>query len=160
MGRRILKLLVLLLLPACARSAGDAAIDRSTLRGLHGVAVVIDVLDPGIEKLGVTRHALVAQLLTRLQAGGITIDPGAREFLGLRINTVRGSRGPFALALSLGLYQPVLLSRDHDLHTSTQTWEVESVLMAGPKELLTACSETAEELADRFSAAYHSVNPK
>jgi hypothetical protein len=60
----------------------------------------------------------------------------------------------------MGLYQPVLLSRDRDLRTSTQTWEVETVLMADPKVLVTACNESADDLSDRFAAAYHSVNPE
>jgi hypothetical protein len=53
----------------------------------------------------------------------------------------------------------VLLSRDHDLRTSTQTWEVETVLLAEPKELPVACGQTADDLADRYAAAYRSGNP-
>jgi len=160
MDRRIFLVVVLLLLPPATRAAGDAPLDRATLRGLKGIGVVIDVLDPELQKLGITRDALITRLLARLQGDGITIDPGAAEFAGLRINAVRAGRGPFALSLAFGLYQPVLLSRDHDLRTSTQTWEVETVLMADPKMLLTACAETADELADRFAAAYRSVNPE
>ena len=159
MDRRILLVLVLLLLPPATRAAGDAPLDRATLRGLKGIGVVIDVLDPELRKLGITRDALIDRLLARLQSHGIVIDPGAAEFAGVRITAVRGSRGPFALALTFGLYQPVLLSRNHDLRTSTQTWEVETVLMADPKMLLTACAESAGDLADRFAAAYHAVNP-
>jgi hypothetical protein len=160
MHRRILLTVTLLLLPPATRAAGDAPLDRTTLRGLKGVGIVIDVLDPELQKLGITRDALITRLLGRLHDDNITIDPGAAEFLGLRINAVRGARGPFALSLSMGLYQPILLSRNHDLRTSTQTWEVETVLMADPKTLLTACAETADDLADRYAAAFHSVNPQ
>ena len=152
--------MALLLLPPAMRAAGDAPLDRATLRGLKGVGVVIDVLDPELEKLGITRDVVLSQLLARLQHDGITINPGAAEFIGLRVTAVRGSRGPFALSLTIGLYQPVLLSRNRDLRTSTQTWEVETVLMAEAKVLGTACAETADDLADRFAAAYHSVNPE
>ena len=158
--RGILLMAALLLLPPGTRAAGDAPLDRATLRGLKAVAVVVDVLDPEIEKLGVNRDMVLTRLLARLQAHRVVIDPTAREFVGLRITAVRGSRGPFALSLTLGLYQPVLLSRDHDLRTSTQTWEVETVLLADPKILATACGETADDLADRFSTAYRSVNPE
>jgi hypothetical protein len=160
MDRRIFLVLGLLLLPPATRAAGDAPLDRATLRGLKGIGVVIDVLDPELEKLGVTRDVLIARLLARLQGNRIRIDPGAAEFAGLRITAVRGNRGPFALSLAFGLYQPVLVSRDPGLRTSTQTWEVETVLLADPKMLATACAETADELADRFAAAFHSVNPE
>jgi hypothetical protein len=160
MNRRLLPLIVLLLLPPATRAAGDAPLDRATLRGLKSIGVVIDVLDPELQKLGITRDVLIGRLLARLQGDRITVDPGSTEFAGLRITAVRGTRGPFALSVAFGLYQPVLLSRDHDLRTSTQTWEVETVLMADPKVLPAACAETADELADRFVAAYRSVNPE
>ena len=132
--------------------------------GGTGVSVVVDTIDPELEKLGVTREVVLARLLGRLQARHITIDPSATEFVGLRITAVRGHGAlgqiPFAASLTLGLYQPVLLSRDHNLKTSTQTWEVETILLADSKILVTACRESADVLADRFAAAYLSVNPE
>jgi hypothetical protein len=158
MDRRILLMVALLLPVSFLHAAGDAPLDRATLRGLKNVGVVIDVLDPELEKLGITRDALTSRILGRLHADNITVDPSANEFVGLRINMVRGGRGPFALSVSLGLYQPVLLSRNHDIRTTSQTWEVVTVLMADPKVLPSACSETADELADRFAAAFQAAN--
>jgi len=158
MDRKLLPLALLLLLPPVSRGAGDAALDRATLRGLKAVSVVVDVLDPEVQKLGVTRAALIDSMLAHLQKGGVRIDPTATEFVGLRLNAVRGGRGPYAVSLSLGLYQPVLLSRNKDVRTSTQTWEVETVLVADPKGLLAACSESAGELADGFAIAFRAVN--
>ena len=158
MNRRILLAAVLLLLPPASRAAGDAPIDRATLRGLKAVGVVIDALDDEVQKAGVTRDALITRLLSRLQKDGVRIDPSANEFLGVRITSVRNGRGPLALAMSFGLYQPVILSRNKDIHTTTQTWEIQTVLMADPKQLLTACSETADDLADRFASSFHTVN--
>jgi hypothetical protein len=159
MDRRILPVLLLLLLPPATRAAGDAPLDRATLHGLKGVGVVIDVIDPDLQKLGITRDTMLNRLLARLPNNGISIDPGAAEFLGLRLTAVHASRGPFAVSMTIGLYQPILLSRDHDVRTATQTWEVETVLLAEAKVLPSACAETADDLADRFAAAYHSVNP-
>lgn len=153
-------LTLLLLLPFLTRAAGDAPLDRATLHGLKAVNIVIDQLDPSIEELGVTADALETRLLARLAAAQIPVDRTAAEFIGFRITSVRGNRGPFALSLTIGLYQPVLLSRDHDVRTATQTWEVESILMADPKQVQTASFETADQLADRFAAAYKLANPE
>jgi hypothetical protein len=160
MDRLILLFAALLVLSPSTRAAGDAPIDRATLKGLKAVGVVIDVIDPELEKAGVTREMMLSPLLARLQARHIAIDPNAKEFVGLRITAVRASRGPFSLSLTLGLYQPVVLSRDRQIRTSTQTWEVESVLLADTKVLLTACRESADDLAERFAAAFLAVNPE
>jgi hypothetical protein len=160
MYRRILLFAALLLLPPATNAAGDGPLDRATLKGLKGIGVVVDTIDPELENLGVTRDILLARVLARLKRDRITVDPGAKEFLGLRINAVRASHGPFALSLTLGLYQPVLLSRDRDVTTSTPTWEVETVLMADSKVVLTACRESADDLSDRFAAALHATNPE
>ena len=157
---RLVLAAALLLLPPVTRAAGDAALDRATLKGLKAVGIVVDVIDPELQKLGITREVLITRLLARLQGKQIVIDPAAKEFVGLRITAVRGGRGPYAAALSFALYQPVIISRDKDIRTSTQTWEIEAVLMADPKMLLTACGESADDLADRFATAYHAVNPK
>ena len=153
-------LTLLLLLPFLTRAAGDAPLDRATLHGLKAVNIVIDQLDPSIEELGVTADALETRLLARLAAAQIPVDRTAAEFIGFRITSVRGNRGPFALSLTIGLYQPVMLSRDHNTRTATQTWEVESILMADPKQVQTASFETADQLADRFAAAYKLANPE
>lgn len=160
MDRRILLFATLLLLPPVTRAAGDAALDRATLKGLDKVGVVVDVIDPELEKAGLTRNMVLSRLTSRLQARHIHVDPAATEFLGLRIVAVRGGRGPFAVSMTLGLYQPVLLSRNHEVRTSTQTWEVETVLMADPKFLVTACGESSDDLADRFAAAFFATNPE
>ena len=160
MDRKLLLLATLLLLPPATRAAGDAALDRATLRGITSVGVVIDNIDPEIEKLGVTRNLLLPLISQRLEQNHINMDKAANEFLGLRITGVRNTRGPWAVALSVGLYQPVLLSRNHDIHTSTQTWEVESVLMADPKGLADACSETAGDLVNHFAQIFKTVNPQ
>src|ERR1017187_1679010 len=160
MNWRIIPVALLLWLPLPTRGAGDAPLDRATLHGLKAVNIVVDQLDPSIEELGVTADALETRLLARLAAAHIQVDRTAGEFIGFRITSVRGNRGPFALSLTIGLYQPVLLSRDHNVRTSTQTWEVESILMADPKQVPAASFETANQLAGRFAAAYKLANPE
>jgi hypothetical protein len=157
---RILLPAALLLFPVATNAAGDAPLDRATLKGLTAIGVVVDTIDPELEKLGVTRDAILNRLLGRLSIHRIHVDPAAAEFLGLRITAVRAGHGPFAISMTMGLYQRVLLSRNKDLRTSTQTWEVDSVLLAEPKVLITACAESADDLLDRFSDAFKATNPE
>lgn len=160
MHSRIVLLLAVAGLPLVMKAAGDAPLDRATLRGLKSVSIIIDPLDPELVKQGLTQEILQAQIEDRLRGAGIALDKSATEFVGLRVIQVRAQRGPYALCLSIGLYQPVLLARNKDLKTATQTWEVETLLMADPKVMSRESLNSVNQLADRLVDAYRSANPK
>jgi hypothetical protein len=160
MGRRILLIAAMLAIPSLAPGAGDTTLDRATLRGLTAVNIVVDKLDPQLQGAGVTADSIRARLEDRLRAANIPIDPKRPEFVAIRLTGVRANRGPFAVAVTLGAYQPVVLGRDSKTRTATQTWEVETVLLAEPKQLYRATMDSIDELANGFVAAYRSVNPK
>ena len=142
------------------KAAGDAPLDRATLRGLHTVGVVVDPLDPELIRQGVTEDILKTRIEGRLRDGGIAVDKSATEFVGLRVMHVRASRGPYALCLSIGVYQPVLLVRDKAVKTATETWAVETVLMADPRVVGRESLHSVDELATRLVEAYRQANPK
>ncbi|HWQ55477.1 MAG TPA: hypothetical protein VN442_17450 [Bryobacteraceae bacterium] len=156
MGWRIL----LGLLPVFSLfGAGDTPLDRSTLRGLKSFSVVVDRLDPELEGAGVTRDNLQARLTRRMETADITVDAKAPEFLGLRLMHVRRRRGPYAVCLTLAVYQPVTLVRDRQVKTATQTWELQTVLITDPKGLTDAIIRATDELLDGFVTAYRSTTP-
>lgn len=157
---RVRLLLIAVLLASPAGAANDGPMERATLRGLASINVVIDNLDPTLQHEGLAAAALRDRIQKDLRGAGVAVDPNAREFLGLRVTQVRANRGPFALCFSLGLYQPVSLTRDANVHTVTQTWEVVSVVLADPKVLGQAAGDTAGDLTGRFLTAWKSVNGK
>ena len=148
------------LLGVSAGLAGDAALDRATLKGIKAVGVIIDQLPQEFPREGVTAEMLQTRLSERLRDANITVDPAAKEFVGLRLTSVRASRGPYAVCIGIGLYQPVTLVRDPSMRSAPQTWEIETVLMADPKVLYRAAMESVDDLATRFVTAYRSVNPQ
>ena len=139
--------------------AGDAALDRATLRGLTAVNVVIDPVAAEIQREGATADSLRTRLEVHLRDAGIQIDTTSNNFVGLRLRSVRAARGPIAIAFSVGLYQPVTLVRDRNVKTATQTWEVDAVVLAEPKRVYSACTDTVDDLARQFVAAYQAMNP-
>ena len=157
---RTLLILAMLAAPAAAPCAGDTALDRATLRGLTAVNVVIDKFDDQLNGAGVTPEVVRARVEDRLRAANIIVDSSKSEFVAVRMTGVRAARGPFAVAIMIGAYQPVLLSRDHNIRTATQTWEIETVLLAEPKQLYRAAMDSVDELATGFINAYRAVNPK
>jgi hypothetical protein len=154
---------ILWTLPLLAASfglAGDATVDRATLKGIKAVGVIVDQLPQEFAKEGITADAIQARLADRLQDANITVDPAAKEFIGVRATSVRASRGPYAVNISVGVYQPVTLVRDSTMRAAPPTWEVETILMADPKLLYRAAMDSVDDLAGRFVAAYRSVNPQ
>jgi hypothetical protein len=158
MYRKVFVVLATLALPLDV--AADGALERATLRGLKAVNVVIDPVDPELEKLGATADVLRTRLEQKLRDSRVQIDAAAIEFVGFRVRSVRAARGPLAIAATIALYQPVTLVRDRNMKTSTQTWEVDTVLLADPKQVYRACVDSVDELAGRFVTAYRSVNPE
>ena len=138
--------------------AGDEPSDRATLRGIAAFNVVIDPVAPDLEKQGATADAIRTRVEERLRDAGIKIDPASNVFVGLRLLSVRAARGPFAIAATIAIYQTVALTRDPKMKTTTQTWEVGTVILAEPKEVYRGCMESADELAARFVTAYQSAN--
>lgn len=132
--------------------------DRATLRGLTAINVVVDKIDSAIEDAGVSASAVRARLEDRLRAANIPVDSTKNEFLAVKMMGARANRGPHALAVTMGIYQQVALARDPKVRTATQTWEVETVLLADPKQLYRAVIDCVDELADGFIEAWKSVN--
>lgn len=141
-----------------AGGAGDAALDRATLRGVKSVNVVIDPVAAELQKEGATADVLRTRLEERLREAGIPVDTAATEFVALRLTSVRAARGPLAIAATIALYQPVVLVRDRNIKTATQTWEVETVVLADTKQVYRACMDSMDELAGHFVTAYRAVN--
>jgi hypothetical protein len=157
---RTILLVALLAVFGTALSAGDGSLDRATLRGLKAFNIVIDPLDPQLEKAGLSADALRARIDTRLRHAGIPLDNNAIEFVGLRIDSAElPRRGPYGLSFLLAFYQPVLLSRDQKIRTATQTWDVHTMVVAAPKAMVDAALETVDQITDQFVTAYRSVNP-
>jgi len=155
MTRRLIPLTLLAPLLLCA---GDTALERATLKGAKSVAVVIDALPNDFPKEGVTADALRVRITNRLRDAGIPVDDAAKEFAGLRIASVRDTHGLYALTMTLAFYQPATLVRDPSIRVAPQTWDADATLMAGSKVLQRAAMENADDLADRFIAAWRSVN--
>jgi hypothetical protein len=155
---RTILLITLLAVFGVGLSAGDAALDRATLRGLKPFNIVIDPLDPQLEKTGLNADTLRSRLETRLRHAGIPLDTNAIEFVGLRIDSVLTKKGPYSLCFSLAFYQPVILSRDAKIRTATQTWDVRLMLVTPPKTMVPTALDTVDQIADQFVTAYRSVN--
>jgi hypothetical protein len=153
-------LIVALALVPALFAAGDGPLDRATLRGLKTVSVVVDPLDPELQKEGLSATLLQRQVEQRLQRAGIAVDANAVDFVGLRILGAQAKRTSVALSIDLGVYQAVVLVRDKQTRTATETWAVRSVVLSPPKQVSESSSETVDQLVQQLVTAYRAVNPQ
>jgi len=164
--RRIYAGLALLAHGAVLCAASDSTMDRSTLKGLKAVKVIVDTPAPEVEREGVSSEGLRITVENKLRDAGITIDHDVNEFLGLNISSARPprktliSKGPVSLVINLGFYQIVLLNRDKTTKTITETWGDQRVAPTAPKAIDRTVSDAVDDLVNEFITAYRSVNPK
>ena len=152
---------VLMAFAAAICVAGDSSMDRGTLRGLKAIKVVVDPATTEMEHEGLDRQRLQSAIEQKLRDAGIQVDNDANEFLGVTLSSARGSRrGPFSVAVGLGVYQTVLLNRDKTIKSVTETWGDQRVLSTTARTLDHFVSGAVDELVDQFIRAYRSVNPQ
>src|SRR5215470_3545598 len=79
------RLLALAIIPI-GLSAGDTPLERSTLRGLKGINIVVDALDQELVQSGLSATAFRIRIEDRLHQADIPVDLNAHEFLGLHVS--------------------------------------------------------------------------
>ena len=80
----------------CDAGAGDASLDRATLRGLKTLNIEIDKVDPDLAKEGINASALQSRLMDKLQARAFrsTRPPPNSSDFGLLRFTAAAARTP------------------------------------------------------------------
>jgi hypothetical protein len=154
-----------------ALAVEDDEYARSTLRGLPGVYVAVEALDPDVQQDGLTKATLQADAELRLRMAGIKVlsreewaktqggpvcyidvsivkDVGLTDVLDFDL---------YAFEVSVELHQDVALLRDMAVKVLSPTWSASYV---GFTNTLPRIRAKVTELVERFINAYQAVNPK
>ena len=139
---------------------------KETLRGLPGVAVVIEPLHPTTERDGLTQQQLLTEVEQQLKNAGIRVltqeewrkTPGA-PYLYVNVAALKKSYGLYAYAIEVCLNQLVMLIRDQQTQEFAETWETREVGTVGKKQLSTVRNSVAAHVAV-FIRDYFAVNPR
>ena len=136
--------------------------ERDTLKGLHGVRVVVD-LTPEVEKYGLTKETFRTDTELRLRQYGIkvlSLEESVGSWLYINVNAIVNERLDIAaVAVEVEFRQVVLLYRDLKTRTMGTTW---SNGTSGLFHVTTLkkVRETVKDLVDEFINDYLAVNPK
>ena len=108
---------------------------RDTLRGLIGVEVLVEPLQPEVERNGLTAASIRSDVEQQLRAGGITIYPSqvantspAKPYLYVHLNAVALQTGMLAIGVQLQLRQTLRSPVTGSNVVNAMTWDQENVV--------------------------------
>ena len=141
--------------------AEDKEITRLTLRGIKEVNVVIETIEPEIEQLGLTQAQVQADVEAKLRGANIAVAPQierGRPAIYLYVQVIRPEKiNRLFYSISLSLLQNVILERDTEVKTNTNTWLVRVLGMSSGTE---AIRSDIRSLLDQFIEDYRKANQK
>jgi hypothetical protein len=141
--------------------AEDKEMTRLTLRGIKGVYVVIESIEPEIENLGLTQAQIRADVEAKLREANITVAPDFQRGLPavyLYVQVLRPEKiNRLFYSISLSLLQNVILERDPNVKTNTDTWLVRVLGMSSGTE---AIRSDVRSLLDQFIEDFRKANQK
>ena len=145
--------------------AYDGKQTHATLRGLQGVNVLIEALEPDVERVGLTKQQLQTDVELRLRQAGIHVltreerleMPGS-PYLYINVNIILRSEGLAAFNIDVELRQEAFLATDSSLAT-VSTWSVGQTGSVG-RLRLSDIRNNVRDYVDQFINAYLSVHPQ
>ena len=166
MKNTLVTVTVVFLFCSTLMAQGDDASTRKSLKGILGVWVVIEPLDPDAERTELSRNAIQTDVELRLRMAGIAILPGDKTLAWMRggpalyIVVHTHKRGElYAFSYSIGLYQRVKLDREPQISLFASTWGGEGLGSVGSANL-SQIRNRIKDAVDKFINAWLSVNPK
>jgi len=140
---------------------------REILAGLQGVAVVVEVFRPEVEKYGFSQQQYQTDVELRLRQYGVKVlslfeltKAVGSPRLYINVNPYIDEKVGFAaVSVLLELTEYVSLERNPTIMTSAVTWR-EGMLLTRELNRLNEVRDSVEDLVDQFINDYLAANPK
>lgn len=148
----------------------DSEVSRATLTGLQGVGVVVEEMQPNIQKyaakFGLSGAQIRRDVVQKLQEGGIRVVEGnewlaipGRPVLSVNVNTHETEKYWYAYDIKMELRQLAVLEANPQVKTLASTWSISLTGLANIGNL-NLIRQDVGALAGRFVQAYRAVNKK
>jgi hypothetical protein len=139
---------------------------RDTLRRLPGVEVEVEGFDPDLERAGLLRATIQADVVQRIRAAGITVyatqgeNPSeAKPYLYVDVTGVRlGGQNVYAIAVQVQVRQTLRSPVTSSNIVDAMTWDARTVL-AVPGNNLASVRTIVQEYVDHFIEDWRTVHP-
>ena len=159
--------IVVLIMWSSSAIAIDSEITRKTLVDIRGIHVVVENIQPNIEKYAsrfkITKEQIQQDVEQKLKNAGIVVlsyndwlKTAGRPMLYVNVNTHEHEKYWYSYTISLAVQQGVMLEANPKIKTMATTWSIEMTGIANIGTLDSIKTNTAY-LVDRFINAYRSV---
>jgi hypothetical protein len=153
---------VLLLVSSPSARASDTQAERQSLKGLESISVLIESVEPELERDGIVASQLKTDVESRLRESGIRVSnlPEA-VFVYVAVKALKRSAGSgYVYTVTLEVEQPVTVDRTgQSLRGST--WSAPSTVGIVPLDRASpVVREVVRDQVDKFINAFLAVNPK
>jgi len=147
--------------PTVARGlAQDLPANRAAVRGIDGVLVAVEPLDPESKAQGLTEDLLRTEVELQLLQAGLRVRTRGefdslreKALLYVRVSCMKNA-SCFGYTVSLGLRQEVVLVRDPGLSLLAETWSIGGVGAIQADNMKEAATEAVRKYVDRFLSAW------
>jgi hypothetical protein len=163
-------LLAVVVCLVAARATADSDLQSDTLKGLGRVTVLVESLQPEVEREGLATSTLQADVDLKLRQAGIRDGlPGDKNLgwgmLYVNVNALNLRKGGlrsavYTFSVIVQLSQLVTLSRDPKITSLAVTWNDAAIGSADARELSTAIRRAVRDKVDEFINAYRVANPR
>ncbi len=149
-------------------NAKDSENSRGSLAGLRGIRVVVEHLEPEVERAGLTEAAIQTDAELKLRLPGIPVltldqwrnEPGS-PYLYLNAIVNPSLSSSWGYSTSVALVQDVRLSRNPAVIVDATTWDVSSGGgEARPVNIPERVRNSLKDKTDQLVNGYLAMNPK
>ena len=138
---------------------GDGAIQRSSLRGLKRVEVIVERAATDATELPTS--TLQTEVELRLRLAGLEVKAGRDSHLRICVQSLQLQTTDHCTYLvKVELNQAASLTRDSTIFLPMRTWHTELIGVVQTEKLNEAIQDAVGDLMDQFVNAYLSVNPR
>lgn len=138
---------------------------RDTLRGLPGVEVIVESVQPEIERAGLTQASIRDDVVRRLRAAGIRVyvsqaanESPAKPYLYVHLNALQlPRRAGYALAVQVHLRQTLRSLVTESSIVNAMTWDAHNVLSVPASDLRSVRAEIGR-FVDEFVTDWAAVH--
>lgn len=138
---------------------------RDTLRGLPGVEVLVEPLQPELEVEGVTAGAIAADVVAQLRAASIAVYGSQREnpspsqaYLYVHINAVATGTRDRAVAVQVHLRQTLASLVTESKVVNAMTWDAHGVVATSDLSLRNDVRDEVRAYVARFITDWRAVH--